>query len=72
MRDCYIKTGEEKAKFIGVFQRSNVIDASPFVGGHPGGVIAYPVAVVEKENGQLVEYPVNNVSFKEVRNETEI
>ncbi len=71
MRNCYIKTklGQEKAKFIGVFQRSDVVAPSPMVGGHPGGVIAYPCAVVIEESGQLKEYPVGMISFDVVKEE---
>jgi len=47
---------------MGVFQFSNVIDASPFVGGHKGGVVAYPVAVV-KINGEIKEVRASNVKF---------
>ena len=39
--------------FFGIFQRSEIIKPSPMVGGHNGGVLQYPVAVVEGENGLL-------------------
>lgn len=57
MRDCLVllSDGWKKAKFIGVFQFSEPIDASPLVGGHPGGVVAFPVAVVECEGELLSE-----------------
>lgn len=35
--------------------RAVVIDASPLKGGHPGGQVSRPVAVVETENGSLRE-----------------
>lgn len=47
--ECYIKIGDDliDAEFIGIYQYSKVINPSPMAGGHPGGVIAYPVAVVK-------------------------
>ncbi|WP_342515596.1 hypothetical protein [Sutcliffiella sp. FSL R7-0096] len=66
-KNCLVKVkkGEwEKAEFIGVFQFSNVIDASPLVGGHPGGVIAFPVVVV-KMNGEIKEVRPPSVKFYE-------
>lgn len=52
LHDCYVTIKNEvvSGKFKGIFQHSNVVDPSPFKGGHPGGVIAYPVAVVEIDN----------------------
>ena len=39
--------------FLGIFQRSKIIEPSPLAGGHNGGVLQYPVAVIEDENGLL-------------------
>lgn len=48
MNECYIKAGEEliEAELIGVYQHSRIVEPSPMLGGHAGGVIAFPVAVV--------------------------
>jgi hypothetical protein len=64
-KECYvtIKTKVTEAEFIGVFQYSNVIDPSPMRGGHNGGVIAYPVAVV-KVGTELKEVKLTSVIFK--------
>ncbi|MDM5207072.1 hypothetical protein [Cytobacillus kochii] len=35
---------------MGSFQFSKEIEPSPMIGGHPGGVIAYPEAVVKLSN----------------------
>ena len=32
-------------------QWSNVVDASPMVGGHPGGQVSYVMGIVEFDNG---------------------
>ena len=37
---------QQSGKFLGVFQRSEVLGESPFIGGHKGGVVAFPVYVV--------------------------
>lgn len=55
-----------EAKFYGVFQYSTILNGSLMVGGPPGGVIAYPVAIIEDESGlQSVEI----YRVKEIENE---
>lgn len=51
-----------EAKYLGLFQFSKVIEPSPMIGGHPGGVIAYPVAVV-KLYDKLVKVDLAKVKF---------
>jgi hypothetical protein len=65
LNNCYVKIKSEwkEAEFLGVFQYSNVIPPSPMVGGHPGGVIAYPIAIV-KLNEELKEIKISNLKFK--------
>lgn len=59
----------KEVPFYGVFQYSNVIEPALRVGGHPGGVIAYPVAVVELDN-QLIMRSIDSVKdIKEVDDE---
>lgn len=41
--------------FHGFFQRSMVIKPSIMVGGHSGGVIAYPVAIIENKKGGTIK-----------------
>lgn len=55
-----------EVNFYGVFQYSTILKESIMVGGLTGGVIAYPVAIVEDENGlkQVELYRV-----KEIENE---
>lgn len=64
-KDCYVNIKDDlvEAEFIGVYQYSNVVAPSPMVGGHPGGVIAYPVALV-KLHGKLKEVDPSKVTFK--------
>lgn len=65
MKKCVVISNSKKytADFYGVFQISTVIDPSPMIGGHPGGVIAYPVAVVDSGDGDgLINLPIEKVA----------
>ncbi|MDA7028473.1 hypothetical protein PJ311_18200 [Bacillus sp. CLL-7-23] len=64
-KECFIFSKDEwiEAEFVGVFQFSTVIDPSPMAGGHNGGVIAYPVAVV-KVSERLLEISLSKFKFK--------
>lgn len=65
---CKAKINGEwvEVPFRGVFQYSDVIAPSPMIGGHKGGTIAYPVAVVELDN-QLIMRNIDSVKdIKEV------
>lgn len=63
-----------EANFYGVFQYSTILKESIMVGGLSGGVIAYPVAIVEDENGlQQVElYRVKEIKNEKIQIETQI
>lgn len=63
--ECYIKENSDwvEAEFVGVFQYSDVIQPSVMIGGHSGGVIAYPVAIV-KLDGKFKEVKLSNVVFQ--------
>ena len=65
MRKCTV-TIEDKvvnAVFHMWSEYANVVDASPLAGGHPGGQIKYPVAVVEYEDGRCDTVPAYCVVF---------
>ncbi|MEK3996706.1 hypothetical protein MKY29_18490 [Psychrobacillus sp. FSL K6-2365] len=63
-KDCFVKIKAEliEAEFMGVYQYSNVLGESPMIGGHRGGVVAYPIAVV-KINGMLKEVKLSEITF---------
>lgn len=63
-KNCFVKIKSEmfEAEFIGVYQYSQVIEPSPMIGGHPGGVIAYPIAIV-KLNEKLKEVKLSDITF---------
>lgn len=65
MKKCEVNCNGEKrtADFYGIFQFSCVIDPSPMIGGHPGGIVAYPVAVVDFDNGVgLINIPIEEIT----------
>ncbi|WP_163583302.1 hypothetical protein [Gracilibacillus saliphilus] len=65
MPTVFVKGKEDltEVEYIGVFQRSKVIDPSPWVGGHNGGVVSYPVVVVKTDEG-LKEFSLSDVVFQ--------
>lgn len=66
LRPCYIighKNVKKKALFHGWDFISNVVDASPLIGGHPGGVIAYTAAIVELEDGSITLIHPQSIRF---------
>jgi len=62
-RKCIFR--KEVYTFHGFYQESNVIPPSPLVGGHSGGVIAYPVAIIEDKKGKLMEVEATSIQFVE-------
>lgn len=69
LRPCYIikEQGEKVTKTKALFHCwdfiSNVVDASPLVGGHPGGVIAYTAGIVELEDGSITLILPQSIQF---------
>ena len=64
MKKCEVHCNGEiyTADFYGVFQLSTVTNPSPMIGGYPGGVIAYPVAVVDFGDGDgLINLPIEEI-----------
>ncbi|MFL1998370.1 hypothetical protein VYF65_004170 [Lysinibacillus irui] len=64
MSKVSVKIGEEvvEGELIGVFQYSQPIGESMMIGGHSGGVVAYPIAVVKIGN-ELKEMPINRLRY---------
>lgn len=66
MTPCFISEipGEKtKALLIGFYQKAWTHDASPLIGGFPAGQIAYPVAVVLLESGDVVTVRAESVTI---------
>ena len=47
----------------GIFQKSYMIGESYAVGGHKGGQIAFPVAVIELLDGSLMEVHIHEIKI---------
>ncbi|MEG0327761.1 MAG: hypothetical protein RR565_04805 [Erysipelothrix sp.] len=48
----------KKVKLHGIFQQAEILPPSMLVGGHNGGQLASPIAVIEYENGDFAHvYP---------------
>lgn len=65
LRPCYIIGNDSnvKALFHCWSFHSNVIPASPMIGGHPGGVVASTGAIVELEDGSITLIHPQNIRF---------
>lgn len=66
MIPCFISEmhGEKtKALLVGFYQKAWMHDASPLIGGFPAGQIAYPVAAVLLESGDVVTVNAENVTI---------
>lgn len=65
MANCFVqlKTGKEPAVLMGIFQESIVVPPSPMVGGHTGGVVAHPVAVIRMKDNTLKKVHVNQITM---------
>ena len=62
-RKCIFK--KTVCTFHGFFQRSMVLEPSLMLGGSDGGVLAYPVAVIETEKGEVLEVGAIKIQFVE-------
>lgn len=65
LRPCYIvfKKHRKKALFHRWSHESEIVEPSPMIGGHNGGIIDYTVAIVETEDGQIDKVPASRVKF---------
>ena len=66
-RICMV--GERKAFFHKFITRSHVVGPSPLRGGHPGGQINVPLALVEFEDGLVEEVEPTAVHFLDTAGE---
>lgn len=63
MRECYLKCDNRKALFHGWSHNSYIVAPSLMVGGHNGGNVSYTTAIVEMENGEVMEVKPNEIVF---------
>ena len=62
-RKCIFK--KTVCTFHGFFQRSIIMRPSLMIGGDDGGVLAYPVAIIETEEGDVIEAQAVSIQFME-------
>lgn len=62
LRPCLIMPKKQKGLFHGLFPNSYIVAPSLMIGGHNGGIVADPVAIVEVEGGNLIH--VNPIDIK--------
>ena len=60
-RKCIFK--KTVCTFHGFFQRSIIMRPSLMIGGDDGGVLAYPVAIIETEKGEVIEAQAVSIQF---------
>ena len=65
IRPCFVKG--EKALFHKWTTRKQVIDASPMIGGHPGGQLESTFGLVEYTNGTIEEVHPSLITFADSR-----
>lgn len=61
VRPCYVK--HKKALFHGWFNCSEIVAPSVCVGGHNGGVLMYPIGLVEFEDGKVETVNPTSIRF---------
>lgn len=61
LRPC--KVNGKKALFHTWSNKSEIVDPSPLMGGHNGGVLKWTVGIIEFENGTVGECLPNSIQF---------
>lgn len=61
LRSCIVV--DKKAYFHRWIDKSKIIDPSPMIGGHNGGVIKFTVGLVEYEDGSVHECYPHEIKF---------
>ena len=61
LRPCLVNG--KKALFHCWYEYSNVLDASPLIGGHSGGQLKILYGVIEDENGQIATVNPTAIRF---------
>lgn len=61
LRPC--KINDKKALFHKWSDKSQIVEPSPMIGGHTGGVLKWTVGIIEYENGEIAECLPNGIQF---------
>lgn len=67
LRPCLVN--DKRALFHTWSSRSQIVDPSPLIGGHQGGVLKYTVGIIEYEDGQVCECLPSQIKFIDSKNE---
>lgn len=62
MKKCIYVDGDNKEHegvFYGIFQYSDIINPQPWIGGHSGGVLSRPYALILTDIGMCKLDPIN-------------
>lgn len=63
LRPCLVGSDKKKCLFHGFWQNSDIYPPSLLKGGHNGGVVAGPVALVETEDGDVIKVEPALITF---------
>lgn len=61
LRPCLVN--DKRALFHKWSDKSQIVDPSPLMGGHQGGVLKYTVGIIECEDGQVCECMPSQIKF---------
>lgn len=67
LRPCLVNG--KKALFHTWSNKSQIVEPSPLMGGHNGGVLEYTVGIIEYEDGQVSECIPSYIKFINSKNE---
>lgn len=67
LRPCIVASN--KAYFHKWINKSKIVDPSPMIGGHRGGVVSFTVGIIEYEDGVVHECNPYEIRFTDNKEE---
>lgn len=61
LRPC--KVNNKKALFHKWSDKTRIVEPSPMIGGHQGGVLKYTVGIIEDDDGKVSECIPSEIQF---------
>lgn len=71
LRECIVDN-TMYGKFHRWVERAEIIPPSAFIGGHNGGIVKDTFALVELEDGRVMECRTNRIRFIDYTNQKEV
>jgi hypothetical protein len=65
LRPCIVK--DRKALFHKWSDKSRIVEPSPMIGGHNGGILKYTVGIIEYEDGVVTECYPHEIKFTDTK-----